>query len=308
MKETVIFLLLAFLTNACTKNTGESGNAEFNVATYNIRQLNKDDSVAGDGWQNRHKVIASLVSFHDFDIFGTQEGFKRQLEDLKTDLPGYDYIGVGRDDGNEKGEHSAIFYRTDVFEVVDHGDFWLSETPDKPGLGWDAACVRICTWGKFRHKPSGKIFMMFNLHMDHVGTVARVESAKLVKKRIQEIGDGSPAFVTGDFNVDQTSPSYDTFVADGNLKDSYESSAFRYALNGTFNSYHADGFTTSRIDHIFTTPDVEVKKYGVLTDTYRTAEMPSGMTAKDAPEEIVLKSYRARTPSDHFPVMIRVVF
>ncbi|MDE6094880.1 MAG: endonuclease/exonuclease/phosphatase family protein [Muribaculaceae bacterium] len=303
MRNSILFLLLTLLTAACSTKTGE---AEFNVATYNIRQLNAGDSAAGDGWGNRHDVIASLINFHGFDIFGTQEGFKVQLEDLKKDLPGYEYIGVGRDDGKEAGEHSAIFYRTDLFDLLDHGDFWLSETPEKPGLGWDAACVRICTWGKFRHIPSGKDFMFFNLHMDHVGTVARVESAKLVKQKISEIGNGIPAFVTGDFNVDQTNPSYETFTGDGALRDSYESTDMRYALNGTFNSYHTDGFTTSRIDHIFTTPDVKVRKYGVLTDTYRTEEVSAEMEAKDAPKEIELKTYRARTPSDHFPVMIKV--
>lgn len=305
MRNSILFLFLTFLTFACSKKTEP---AEFNVATYNIRQLNSGDSAAGNGWGNRQSVIASLINFHGFDIFGTQEGFKTQLEDLKNQLPGYEYIGVGRDDGKEAGEHSAIFYRTDLFDLMDHGDFWLSETPEKPGLGWDAACVRICTWGKFRHKLSGKEFMFFNLHMDHVGTEARVESAKLVKQRIREIGNGIPAFVTGDFNVDQTNPSYDTFVGDGALKDSFETTEFRYALNGTFNSYHTDGFTTSRIDHIFTTPEINVKKYGVLTDTYRTEENPTDMDAKDAPKEIELKNYCARTPSDHFPVMIEVSF
>lgn len=305
MKKSFLILFIIFLTIACTSNK-QTEQAEFNVATYNLRQINAGDSAAGNGWGNRHPVIASLINFHGFDIFGTQEGFKVQLEDLKKDLPGYEYIGVGRDDGKEAGEHSAIFYRTDLFDLIDHGDFWLSKTPDKPGLGWDAACVRICTWGRFRHKPSGKEFLFFNLHMDHVGTIARVESAKLVKQRINEIGGGAPAFVTGDFNVDQRNPSYDTFVGDGALKDSYETTDFRYALNGTFNNYSTEGFTDSRIDHIFTTPDVKVKKYGVLTDTYRSAEAPEGMETKDAPKEIELQTYKARTPSDHFPVMIHV--
>lgn len=299
MKKSFLILLLAILAIGCTKKTEP---AEFNVATYNIRQLNSDDSIAGDGWGNRHEIIESLIKFHGFDIFGTQEGFKVQLEDLKAGLPGYEYIGVGRDDGKEKGEHSAIFYNTEMFDLLDHGDFWLSETPEKPGLGWDAACVRICTWGKFRHKPSGKEFLFFNLHMDHVGKVARVESAKLVKKRIQEMGNGLPAFVTGDFNVDQTNPSYDTFVADGELKDSYETAGVRYALNGTFNDYQTNDYTTSRIDHIFTTPDVKVKKYGVLTDTYRSKEIAN----PGENEGTVTETYKARNPSDHYPVMVVV--
>lgn len=121
--------------------------AAFNIASYNLRQLNDGDNREGNGWTVRAPHVAALISYHDFDIFGTQEGFKSQLDDLKALLPGYDYIGVGRDDGAEAGEHSAIFYDTSKFAVLDHGDFWLSETPDRPGLGWDAACVRICTWG-----------------------------------------------------------------------------------------------------------------------------------------------------------------
>lgn len=278
-------------------------NASFNVASYNLRQQNSDDQAAGNGWERRAPVVAQLIQFHDFDIFGTQEGFKNQLEDLKTAMPGYDYIGVGRDDGHNEGEHSAIFYRTDLFDVIDHGDFWLSETPDRPGLGWDAVCVRICTWGKFRHKPSGREFLFFNLHMDHIGTTARVESAKLIKRKIDEFGSDLPTFLTGDFNVDQHSPSYATITEGGKLNDAHEVSDFVYQLNGTFNNYRTDGFTDQRIDHIFVTPNVHVKKYGVLTDTYRTAEADSQQQpTTDAPAEVKIKRYKARTPSDHFPV------
>ncbi len=280
--------------------------AVFNVASYNLRQLNDGDTKAGNGWSRRCPVLGQLIRYHEFDIFGTQEGFKSQLEELKEELPGYDYIGVGREDGKDAGEHSAIFYRTDMFTLLDHGDFWISETPDKPGLGWDAACPRICSWGKFRHNDSGREFVMFNLHMDHVGKKARVESAKLVRSRIDGFGKDCAAFVTGDFNVDQTSPSYRTITAGGDLKDSYEVAELRYALNGTFNSYQTDNYTESRIDHVFVTPDVKVLKYGVLTDTYRTPENSERVDAKDAPGEIEVSRYVARTPSDHFPVVVKV--
>lgn len=282
--------------------------AVFNVASYNLRQLNDGDTKAGNGWSRRCPVLGQLIRYHEFDIFGTQEGFKSQLEELKEELPGYDYIGVGREDGKDAGEHSAIFYRTDMFTLLDHGDFWISETPDKPGLGWDAACPRICSWGKFRHNDSGREFVMFNLHMDHVGKKARVEGAKLVRSRIDGFGKDCAAFVTGDFNVDQTSPSYRTITAGGDLKDSYEVAELRYALNGTFNSYQTDNYTESRIDHVFVTPDVKVLKYGVLTDTYRTPENSERVAAKDAPGEIEVSRYVARTPSDHFPVVVKVSF
>lgn len=289
--------------SACHKNVPE---AKFNVASYNLRQHNHRDSVQGDGWGRRYPVMAKLIRFHGFDIFGTQEGYKVQLEELKGELPGYDYIGIGRDDGKEEGEHSAIFYRTDLFEVLDHGDFWLSEHPDSPGLGWDAVCPRICTWGHFRHKPSGREFLFFNLHMDHVGTTARVESAKLVQQKMKEFGSELPTFLTGDFNVDQTHNSYKEISESGVLADSYNIADLVYALNGTFNSYYTTGFTDSRIDHIFVSPRVKVKKYGVLTDTYRSFDENDTIVPADAPSEIELKGYRARIPSDHFPVMVEV--
>lgn len=303
IKRYVAVVLLA----ACCLTGYAQGEAVFNIATYNIRQLNKDDNKNGNGWKRRCPVLGQLVRFHEFDIFGTQEGFKSQLEDLKAQLPGYEYTGIGREDGKEKGEHSAIFYNTDIFELLDHGDFWLSETPDRPGLGWDAACPRICSWGKFRHKPSGKVFQYFNLHLDHVGETARVESVKLVMRKMKELGGDIPTFLSGDFNVDQTHASYRELAESGKLVDSYTVSPLVYALNGTFNSYHTDRFTDSRIDHIFVTPDVAVIKYGVLTDTYRTAEYyDAPEQAANAPEGLKVTRYCPRVPSDHFPVLIKV--
>lgn len=281
---------------------------DFNIATYNIRQANHSDSINGNGWGRRAPHVAALIRFHGFDIFGTQEGFRFQLDELADSLPGYAWIGVGRDDGRQTGEHSAIFYRKDLFDVVDHGDFWLSETPDRPGLGWDAVCVRICTWGRFRHKPTGKEFLYFNLHMDHVGTVARAESARLIRRKIKEFGSDLPTFLSGDFNVDQHSDSYATVLEGGTFVDSYDVADFRYAPNGTFNSYHTDGYSASRIDHIFVTPGIHVSRYGILTDTYRTIEPAPGSEIRpsDAPAELRMQRTIARNPSDHYPVLISV--
>lgn len=302
-----LILILVLAVSAGFGNAIHAETAQFNVATYNLRQINESDSLAGNGWERRYPVIASLIRFHEFNIFGTQEGFKRQLEDLKSSLPGFDYIGVARDDGKESGEHSAIFYDTGMFELLDHGDFWLSETPDKPGLGWDAACVRICTWGKFRHRPTGKEFQFFNLHLDHVGTKARVESILLVQRKMKELGISMPTFLTGDFNVDQNHDMYSVLSSSGFLSDSFHTAEFVYAPNGTFNSYTTDGYTDSRIDHIFVTDDIDVEKYGVLTDTYRTsAEEDREYQARDFPKEVRLNTYQSRVPSDHFPVKIKV--
>lgn len=130
------------------------------------------------------KVMTDQIAFEQPDIFGTQEMLAGQISDFEKLLPEYSHIGVARDDGKSAGEHSAIFYREERVKLLRHGDFWLSETPEKPSLGWDAACVRICTWGEFKERKSGKRFFFFNLHMDHVGVVARREAAKLVVDRI----------------------------------------------------------------------------------------------------------------------------
>lgn len=296
----VVFATITFCSCQTTKIT------EFTAASYNLRNANPGDSANGNGWGQRYPVIASMVQFHGFDIFGTQECFHHQLEDLKKALPDYDYIGVGRDDGKEGGEYSAIFYRTDKFEVLEKGNFWLSETPEQPSKGWDAVLPRICSWGHFKCKDTGFEFLFFNLHMDHIGKQARVESAYLVQQKMKELGADLPAILTGDFNVDQTHSSYKALVKDGILHDSFVKSEFRYATNGTFNSFSPNNFTESRIDHVFVTPEFKVKKYGVLTDTYRSLKDNKDEKAdvRDAPEEITVKSYEARVPSDHFPVMV----
>lgn len=282
--------------------------ASFNVASYNLRNDNAGDAARGDGWQQRLPVVADLIRYHQFDIFGTQECFKHQLDSLQARLPGFAYIGVGRDDGKAQGEHAAIFYDTTRFHLVNSGDFWLSETPDVAGSkGWDAALPRVCSWGQFRDLLSGKEFLFFNLHMDHIGVVARVESAYLVINKMKEIAPELPAILTGDFNVDQTHQSYHALTESERLRDSYEISPIRYATNGTFNGFKPDSFTTSRIDHIFTTAPFSVTRYAVLTDSYRTPAVGTDANVKDAPKEIEVTNYINRLPSDHYPVAVTVI-
>jgi endonuclease/exonuclease/phosphatase family metal-dependent hydrolase len=278
-----------------------------NVATYNLRYANHGDSLNGNGWGARCPVIASLIRFHDFDIFGTQEGLFHQLEDLKGNLPGYAYIGIGRDDGKNGGEHSAIFYKVSKFSLLKKGDFWLSTVTDRPNKGWDAVLPRICSWGQFRENKTGFTFFFFNLHMDHIGVVARAESAKLVLEKIRELAGTAPVILTGDFNVDQTSEPYRLLNSSGLLRDSYDLSAFRYALNGTFNNFKTDSKTDSRIDHIFLSKPFKVRRYGILTDSYRSpAADTATATSANFPKEVSLSAYTAREPSDHFPVMVEI--
>ena len=144
--------------------------------------------------------------------------------------------------------------------------------------------------------------------MDHVGVQARAESAKLILKKVKEFPEHLPAILTGDFNVDQHNESYTLLDQSGIMRDSYQIAEFRYAPNGTFNNFHADRFTESRIDHLFLTKEFKVKRYGILTDTYRTKKQEKTEKEQDAnfPKEVSMEKYDARVPSDHFPVMIEV--
>ena len=305
MKFFKLFLTLAAATTLIASCGTSRRVTTLQVGSYNIRYENKGDSLKGNGWGQRLPIIAQQILFHDLEIFGTQEGYIGQLEGMKALLPGYEYIGVGRDDGKQAGEHSAIFYKTEVFDLLDHGDFWLSQTPDVPSIGWDAALNRICTWGHFRVKATRQELYYMSLHMDHIGVQARMESAKLVVDKIKEICGGKPVVLTGDFNVDQNNPIYNVFTGSGILSDSYEICEIRYALDGTANGFDPNSFTTSRIDHVFVTPGTRVIRYGVLTDTYRTMT-PEAQKYENGnfPKEISFQAYQARTPSDHFPLKV----
>lgn len=281
------------------------------VGTYNIRNHNSDDDREGNVWTTRCKVICDQMNFEDPDIFGTQEVLVGQLHDLIGSLDGYAYIGVGRDDGKEDGEYSAIFYKKDRLELLRHDNFWLSETPDRPSLGWDAACIRICTWGEFRQKDTGFKFYYFNLHMDHVGTVARREAAKLAVKKIKEIAKGAPVVLTGDFNVDQNDEIYTIFTTSGVLKDSYVCASHRFSENGTFNDFKPLLKSNSRIDHVFVSPAFDVNRYGMLTNMYWTHDTTTdadSVKGKNAPQELDFTEHTLRTPSDHYPVLVKMKY
>ena len=297
-------ILLAVILTA-----GFAAAQNLTVASYNIRYRNDGDAAAGNAWEKRYPWICSLLEFENVDIFGAQEVLHPQLGDMLAALPEYGYVGVGREDGMQKGEYAPIFFRKDRFKLLDSGYFWLSETPEKPSVGWDAALERICTWGHFKDRKTGRKFWFFNLHMDHVGTHARENGASLVVSRIREwCGKNERVFLTVDFNVDQTNTIYTIFTGSGVLSDSYVTAEKRYAPSGTANKFDPNSFTSSRIDHIFVTPSVKVSNYGVLTETYRdeTEGSDKGYGSGNFPKEIKLHDYQARTPSDHFPVIIRV--
>lgn len=286
LKIGLLLLFLSFMT---------CGAQTLTVASYNLRNANPKDEAQGDGWKQRYPVIADLIHFHDFDIFGAQEVLHDQLTDMLAALPDYDYIGVGRDDGKENGEYSPIFYKRERFKLLDSGHFWLAEDSTKPVKGWDAAYVRICTWGRFMDKESHKRFWFFTLHTDHKGEQSQIESCRLVLDRIKKMCHGERAVLTGDFNVGETSTCHSIICESGILRDAYDSSPIRLTTTGTENWFDPDIKTFRRIDHIFITPGFTPLRYGILTDTYR---VPTDVPGK----------YRAHTPSDHFPVVVELAY
>ncbi len=280
------------------------------VGSFNIRYDNQGDVRGGNSWTQRAPVVTSLIRFHNFDIVGTQEVLHHQLLDMEKMLPEYSHFGKGRKDGEDGGERVSIFYKKDKFRLVEGGTFWLSETPDVPGEGWDASLPRICTWAKFEQKNGKEDFFVFNTHFDHQGVQARLESALLILRKIEEIAGDRPVVLTGDFNVNQTSESYRSLLASGTFSDACETAAIQYALNGTANGFNPNGKTESRIDHVFLTKHFKALRYGVLTDTYR---MPLEEDAEETesgnfPREVKFRQFQARLPSDHFPVLVEVEF
>jgi len=304
MKHKILLILIVICCNALIINA-----QRINVATYNIRNANAGDVTRGNGWKQRCPVVTQLIQFHDFDIFGSQEVFKSQLDDMLNAMPEYDYIGVGRDDGKEKGEYSPVLYKKSKFKLLDSGHFWMSQVTDRPNKGWDAALPRICCWGKFKMKEGGKSFWLFNLHMDHIGVVARSESAKLILERIKSMCGKDPVILMGDFNVDQHNEAYLLLNSSGVMKDVYDITGLKYALNGTFNNFDPNLITDKRIDHIFVSKHFKAVKYGVLTDSYRSnVREDSVVRSTNFPKEVSLKSSEARMPSDHFPVLTTLEF
>ena len=272
--------LIALLTFFLSATAFGQEMTDIKVSSFNLRMDTPRDSI--NAWPNIKEMVKSLIQYHDFDIIGTQEGFIHQLQDL-MEMPGFAFIGAGRDDGKQGGEHSAILYKTDRFEVLESGDFWLRENPDEPGLGWDATCCnRIASWGLFKDLENGKEFYVFNAHFDHQGVIARKESGKLMVKKIQEIAKGKPVICTGDFN---STPDTEQIVSlSALLQDSYKVSKLPpYGPIGTTNAFVFTAPMKNRIDYVFVSHDFEVSKYAVLTD-----------------------ALNQRYPSDHLPVVATI--
>ena len=201
------------------------------LMSFNVRFDNPSDE---PNWGQRLNPILNMLAATSPDIIGTQEALDHQVDDLATGLPGYAWIGVGRDDGVDAGEYAAIFYRSDTFAVVDSGTFWLSDTPGTPSVGWDAALERIVTWAEFSRIGSDETFFVLNTHFDHEGQTARVNSATQIQQWIEANTDDKPTFVLGDLNVLPNDPVMGDLLSD--LGDS-RTRAIQTDNVGSFNAF-----------------------------------------------------------------------
>jgi len=275
----ISYLLLLLVIVSCS-----SEKETLNIMTYNIRYDNPNDGE--NQWGNRKEFLVDQIKYNEVDIFGIQEGLHHQVQYLAENFTGFNYVGIGRDDGKEKGEYSAIFYNSNKFKVIESNTFWLSETPNEISVGWDASMERICTYALFESVNSKQQFFVFNTHFDHIGNVARLESSKLIYAKISEINlDNLPVFVMGDFNLLPSSEPI-KYLSE-KFSDTEKISLLKpFGPKGTFSAFKFQEPVKGRIDYIFTNKDkVQVNKYAVLSDS------------KDC-----------KYPSDHLPVVVEVEF
>ena len=265
----VVLLALAWTPDSSAQPRSA---AAINVATYNLRYNNTGDGV--NAWPSRKEMVKALIRYHEFDIVGTQEGLADQITDL-AQMEEFDHVGVGRDDGRNAGEHSAIFFRKNRFTLLSKGDFWLSETPDHPSYGWDATCCRrLVSWARLRDRVSSRVIFVFSVHFDHEGQVARRASAELVLRKIAEIARGEPAICLGDFNSTPETVQMQN-MAKG-MRDAYRiSQAPPYGPVGTFNNFQLDAAMNERVDYIFVDQHFDVIKYAVKATHVTGATHPT---------------------------------
>lgn len=280
-------LFFAIVMSAWQPTYADEPAKELRVMSFNIRY-----GTARDGenhWDRRKEFLVETIQAFAPDLLGTQETLGFQRDFLARQLPDFEVLGVGRNDGKEDGEMMALYFRKARFEKLDSGHFWLSETPDQFGSkSWDTSLPRMVTWVKLRDRknPAAKPVAFFNTHFDHQGQVARLESARLLRNQVSTLGANCSVIVTGDFNAagDSSPPYTALFEPVGEqpspLADTYRAIQLKPQANdGTFSGFDAAKTTGPRIDWIAVSRDWRVHAAAI------------DRTARDG-----------RTPSDHFPV------
>lgn len=286
MKKFLVLIIIAVFFWSCNKT--ETGlDSSLKVMSYNIRYDNRGDSL--NNWNDRKFLVTEVIKKEKPDVIGIQEALKHQLDDLNSLLPGYSWIGTGRNDGKNKGEFSPVFYNKQRFGNLENGTFWLSETPDTVSRGWNAACNRICTYIKLKDLKTNKIFVTFNTHFDHEGKTAQIESAKLISRKISNISKGFPFVLTGDFNFTSESEAYriltdETSVQIKNAKNI--SNKKHSGISATYNGFNYNfNKSAGAIDHIFVRNKTKVFSHKTI-------------------DKIIDNKF----PSDHFPVVTEIEF
>ena len=254
-------LIVAALVSSCQSDedpnyepNGYEKISYYKIISFNVRYSSAPEIDGDNRWELRRDAAVKMVAQQKPLAMGLQEACPDQIDFLDLNLTGYKHIGVGRDDGKRAGEMMAIYYDTTRLTLLDSGTFWLSETPEKVSIGWDAACNRTCTWGHFKMKDTDFEFLYFNTHLDHLGSLARKNSIKLIVAKMTELNpDNLPVFLSGDFNSTTDDPIFDPLKA--SLKDAREMSA----ISDKIITYNGFGTVTDNpntrkewvIDHIF---------------------------------------------------------
>ena len=259
---------LLLITSCATRETN------IKAATYNVRYDAAADATTGDSWAERKGAVAKVILDHDFDIVGTQEANMEQMPELAALLPQYDYIYHPY--GNGKGGHHCItLYKRDKYELLDQGTFWYSPTPDIESFGWDATDYRLCNWGKFRDRASGREFFFFNSHLYWRLHEARAKSGSVLVDKVKQIAGDAPAICVGDYNSHPDSPQVKDILS--LLNDSYAISKSK--PTGPFDTDLGGGNfvgpAKGRIDFIFVSKNIEVESYTVLEDKRDNGHYPS---------------------------------
>jgi endonuclease/exonuclease/phosphatase family metal-dependent hydrolase len=278
MRKTILLIwLLAWLLQVICAQA-----QELRLMTYNIRFANPAD--APHTWPARNPLVVDQILEFDADIIGLQEALHQQVLDLEKDLPGYEWIGVGRDDGRKAGEYSPLFFKTDRFSLSESGTFWLSDTPEQISVGWDAALPRIATWATLTDRTTQDQLLVINTHFDHIGKTARLNSIKLLANFLREhLAAHKHLILMGDLNTGPDDEPYKWLMEQNLLSDPFYEAEHRIGPVGTFNAFNY-AHQSERIDYIFLDPMLKAQQYKVL-----------------------MESYNGILPSDHWPVMVIAV-
>jgi endonuclease/exonuclease/phosphatase family metal-dependent hydrolase len=252
------------------------------VMSFNVRCGNAADSE--NRWENRRDLMVETIRRFDPDLLGTQETLQFQAEFLSAQLPAYTRVGRGRDDGHDKGEQVTIFYRTDRFDELATGHFWLSRRPEQPGSrSWDSAITRMVTWAKLRDRKNDGTFLWLNTHWDHVGVLARYESAQLMRRWLAEHARNVPVIITGDFNCDEDALPYRLLLGEDGSEPKF---------TDTYRRVHPQRQPDEASFHAFSgRPEGSRIDWILCSPPFVPMEATIGRAVKNA-----------RYPSDHFPV------